>query len=155
MPEKHLENCLLSVNQVSYTGGSPIPRRKVLLSASKDERDRDEIPNSTYRITYGGSKKSSSFGITPSATPQVAVTSDLPPMTASQLGNRTKVVPLKTKLRTKSAPARSISVQDCMIWHDMRKEEVSSIVSPPPVEQFNGGAGRNEVEIETVSPLVL
>lgn len=175
VPERHLPDThqLMSVNQVSYTGGSPIPRRKVLLSASKETKEQEDVPNSTYRVTYGSCKTTPStrFGVTPSATPQVAVSfsaapPDLPPMTANQLGgNRTsKVATVQARSRTKSAPVRSLSVQDCMIWHDMRKKERTeappvTVVSPPPqAEQWTsnfGTGGGNEVEIETVSPLNL
>jgi len=119
--DRGLDQGYISVNQITYNGGSPSPSRKVFMPEPSGEKSSLTNPNSTYRLSYGHTPVNSRFHFTPAATAQVKPNMELPPMTARQLNPKPSSDPKLAKMRTKSAPPKSSTVQDCLIWFDMVK----------------------------------
>ncbi|XP_075241817.1 uncharacterized protein LOC142336784 [Convolutriloba macropyga] len=123
--ERSVNQGYISVNQTTYNGGSPSPSRKVFMpeSQSGDNTSSAKL-DSTYRLSYGTRPLNSRFHFTPAATSQVKPM-ELPPMTARQLNPKQPELKL-AKMRTRSAPPKSSSVQDCLTWFDMVKPKTDS-----------------------------
>ena len=119
--ERNIDQGFISVNQTTYTGGSPTPIRKVFMPETA--KDVSKV-NSTYRLSYGSNPVNSRFHFTPAATSVVTQPKpiDLPPMTARHVNpNKQNETAKLARMRTRSAPPKSTSVQDCLIWFDMVK----------------------------------